>query len=174
MSRKVDDIITSAGGVPPVDRSQRTLTNGSPVTDDHRELLANGQQKGYVVLSEEERHRGFVRPVRQSYEHVGPPGPKYPLRDLTAREHARYDQYGYVKYEAYPDSECGRFWTQDRLDRVGKGCGTVTTMSVSLAETYARDPGFYGGTYCAGCKTHFPVGEDGEFVWAGTTIKVGT
>lgn len=46
-----------------------TLTDGSPVTDDHRELKENGQQKGYVVLSEEERRKGFVRPVRNSYVH---------------------------------------------------------------------------------------------------------
>lgn len=32
--------------------SRTTLTDGSPVTDDHRELNpVTGQQKGYVVLS---------------------------------------------------------------------------------------------------------------------------
>ena len=53
-------------------------------------------------------------------------------------------------------------------------CGTVTTMGVAIAETYARDPEFYGGTYCVGCRNHFPVGEKGEFVWDGTDQKVGT
>lgn len=48
---------------------QTTLTDGSPVTPDHRELKENGQQKAYVVLSEEERAKGFVRPVRTSYKH---------------------------------------------------------------------------------------------------------
>ena len=48
-------------------------------------------------------------------------------------------------------------------------CGVITTMGLSLAETYARDPKFYGGTFCAGCLSHFPVGEftwepDGEIV----------
>lgn len=47
-----------------------TLTDGSPVTPDHRELKPSGQQKGYVVLSEEERAKGFVRPVRRSYKHL--------------------------------------------------------------------------------------------------------
>jgi hypothetical protein len=65
----VDKVMRAAGAVPPVDRTQRTLTDGSPVTDDHRELKENGQQKGYIVLSEEERKRGFVRPVRQKYVH---------------------------------------------------------------------------------------------------------
>jgi hypothetical protein len=109
---------------PPVDRDARTLTDGSPVTPDHRQLRPDGMQKAYVVLSDAERAKGFVRPVRRSYVH------------LT--------------------------------------CGVVTTMGVALAETYARDPEFYSGTFCAGCRKHFPVGEDGEFVWDGTDEKVGT
>lgn len=54
------------------------------------------------------------------------------------------------------------------------GCGVVTTMAKEIAETYARNPKFYGATYCAGCKTHLPVGENGEFYWDGTNEKVGT
>jgi hypothetical protein len=111
----VDGLIRKVGAVPPVDRSERTLTDGSPVTEDHRELQPNGQQKGYVVLSEAERARGFVRPVRDAYRHLK--------------------------------------------------CGKITTMGRALAETYARDPGFYSGTFCATCGTHFPVGADGEFTW---------
>lgn len=65
----VDKMTRDAGMTPPVDRTQRTLADGSPVTEDHRELGPNGQQKGYIVLSEEERARGFVRPVRQTYTH---------------------------------------------------------------------------------------------------------
>ena len=53
-------------------------------------------------------------------------------------------------------------------------CGTVTTMGRTLSETYARDPHFYSGTFCAGCRTHFPVGKDGEFVWTLDGSKVGT
>lgn len=53
-----------------IERPATTLTDGSPVTEDHRELKPNGQQKGYVVLSEEERAKGFVRPVRSSYRHL--------------------------------------------------------------------------------------------------------
>ena len=53
-------------------------------------------------------------------------------------------------------------------------CGTVTTMARGIAETYAANPTFYGGTYCAGCKAHFPVGENGEFIWDGEAAKVGT
>ena len=90
-----------------------------------RELdRASGQQKGYVVLSADERANGFVRPVRTAYVH----------------------------------------------DK----CGGLTTMGLALAETYARDPSFYSGTFCVGCRAHFPVGAAGEFTWDGTTDKVGT
>jgi hypothetical protein len=108
--------------------TKTTLTDGSPVTPDHRAIIESGplkgQQKGYVVLSDEERAKGFVRPVRRSYVH--------------------------------------------------EKCGVVTTMGQALAETYAREPKFYSGTFCCGCGTHFPVGPDGEFVWDGTDEKVGT
>ncbi len=99
----------------PAPQAEMTMVDGSPVTADHREIQSDGMQKGYVVLSQEERDKGFVRPVRRSYVH--------------------------------------------------DTCGAVTTMSVALAETCARDPKFYGGMFCATCKTHFPVA---EFVWDGT------
>jgi hypothetical protein len=102
-----------------------TLSDGSPVTPDHRELNpATGQQAGYVVLSEEERANGFVRPVRTEYVH--------------------------------------------------EACGTVTKMAQSIAETYARDPGFYSGTFCVACRGHFKVGAEGEFHWKDSEEKVGT
>lgn len=104
-----------AAAAVPVDRAARTLTDGSPVTDDHRDLLPSGQQKGYVVLSDAERAKGFVRPVRDAYRHIK--------------------------------------------------CKSITTMGRALAETYARDPAFYSGTFCSSCRSHFPVGEDGEFTW---------
>lgn len=51
-------------------------------------------------------------------------------------------------------------------------CGAVTTMGTALAETYARNPSFYSGTYCATCRNHFPVGMTGEFVWDDDGTKV--
>lgn len=58
-------------------------------------------------------------------------------------------------------------------------CGAVTTMGLALCETYARQPGFYGATYCCRCRMHRPVGSDGEFTWVDdsgedTHILVGT
>lgn len=146
------------------------LTDGTAVTPDHLEIdESTGMQRGYVVLCPEERARGFVRPLRQSYRHVGLK-PKYPLRDLTDDEKQRHAGCDYVKYEKYPESESprvGRYWTMREL---AGGCGHVTTMALSLAETYARDPKFYGGTFCVGCGSHFPVG---EFVWDADGSVVG-
>lgn len=82
------------------------------------------QADAYLVLSEAERAKGFVRPVRKSYKHV-----------------------------------------------TGRACGTVTTMSDELAETYARDPWFYGATYCTGCHMHLPVS---EFMWDDDATVVGS
>jgi len=41
-------------------------------------------------------------------------------------------------------------------------CGMRTKMGVALSETYARDPKFYGSTYCFECQMHLPVS---EFNW---------
>lgn len=140
------------------------LTHGSDTTPVP-------QAEAYLVLSEEERAKGYVRKVRRSYTHVGLK-PKYPLRDLTEEERQRYPESGYVKFEEYPESESpvsGMFWTQRDLDT--KGCGTVTTMGLAIAETYARDPKFYGSTYCVHCQMHRALN---EFLWEGTTEVVGS
>jgi hypothetical protein len=103
------------------------------VPHDHRDeadltVGPDGLQVDYIVLSADERTKGFVRPVRQVYTH------------LT--------------------------------------CGMPTRMRADIAETYARDPSFYGATFCAHCRAHFPVGAAGEFVWVddgrGSPSKVGT
>lgn len=70
------------------------------------------QHNKYLVLSDEEISKGFIRPLRDKYVH--------------------------------------------------KTCGVVTSMHIKIAETYARDPYFYGATYCTHCKKHLPVS---EFVW---------
>lgn len=90
------------------------------------EVLGNGQQKCYLVLSQDELSKGFERPVRRSYTHVV--------------------------------------------------CGTLTTMHQTIAETYARNHSFYGGTYCAGCKAHFPLFAHGDpqFLWDPDETPVGS
>lgn len=171
------NIATRIEALLPVDREARILTNGKKEEDMpfYQDKRPDGQQMAYVVLTEEERRKGFVRPVRNAYVHVGQPGPKFPLRDLTPEEHARWGSEGYVKFEDYPmnykGSSSGRFWRREQLDNVGKGCKTRTAMGQSLAETYARDPSFYDRTFCCGCRTHLPIE---EFVWDGTNERVGS
>lgn len=114
-SKQFEEIQRNEAAKIPVDRSSVELAGGGPVTADHREIKPNGQQKGYVVLTREERAKGFVRPYRDAYRHIK--------------------------------------------------CGGITTLSRDIAETYARDPGFYSGTFCVSCRAHFPVGENGEFTW---------
>jgi hypothetical protein len=99
---------------PPVDRTNQQLVSGAAVPEDrsHTDLKGNGQQKDYIVLTPEERAKGFVRPVRRSYIHLP--------------------------------------------------CRSDTKMSQEIAETYARDPKFYNGTFCVGCGKHFPLD---QFVW---------
>jgi hypothetical protein len=136
---------------------------------------ATGQHSVYLVLSDEERAKGFVRPFRDSYVHVGPQANKHPLRDLTPDEAERYRGYNYVKAEDYPESESplvGRMWTQAQLDAASQGgCKVKTVMGRAISETYARDPRFYGATFCVGCNVHLPVA---EFVWDGTSDRVGS
>lgn len=122
----------------------------------------------YLVLPEAERARGYVRPYRDAYTHVGS-RPKHPTRDLTAEERATNGDR-YVAYEPYPDGETvvGRFWTAEQL---ASGCGAKTIMGRALSETYARQPTFYGATYCAGCLMHRPVE---EFAWDADGQVVGS
>lgn len=151
------------------------------VTDRNDPRLGHGadeqpvkQSDAYLVLPEHERKAGFIRPYRDSYKHVGPPGPRHTLRDLTPEEAERYKHCGYVKFEPYgPDREpcTGRYWKQPELDKVGVGCGEITRMDRAIAETYAREPGFYGNTYCIGCSKHLPVN---EFVWVPGGGAVGS
>jgi hypothetical protein len=77
----------------------------------------------YLVLSDDERAKGLVRPLRRVYIHTR--------------------------------------------------CGTETRMGQAIAETYAREPHFYGATYCVRYSQHYPVGEQGEFTWQDGG-KVGT
>lgn len=153
-------------------RAISTTTDGKPADPGLENAGApkpidriTGQHGAYWVLTEEERKKGFVRPVRTTYVHVGKQGPRYPLRDLNQSEQEIYEGEGYVKYEEFPKERhpaVGRFWKQSELDNLRNGCGVATTMSRAIAETYAVNPYYYGSTFCVGCRTHLPVS---EFQW---------
>lgn len=105
-------------------------TNGKPV-DEVRANQTNetGQHDGYIVLCPDERAKGFIRPYRDAYKHVG-------------RSQVLVSDDG----------------TEFQGPVVG-GCGSVTTMGQALSETYARDPNFYTHTFCVNCNRHLPVAE---------------
>lgn len=57
---------------PPADRSKTMLSGGGEVPKDgsHKQTdHTTGLQKGYIVLTPEERSKGFVRPLRRTYLH---------------------------------------------------------------------------------------------------------
>jgi hypothetical protein len=133
--------------IPPLDDDGKPpalcTTNGKPVAEVRAgQTNATGQHDGYIVLCPDERAKGFVRPYRDAYKHVG-------------RAEPVTDDVGIPPHT---------------VRRTG-GCGAVTTMGRSLSETYARDPKFYGATFCVTCNKHLPVG---EFVWTADGQTVGS
>lgn len=144
-----------------------------------------GQHKKYLVLSDEERAKGFVRPVRNKYVHVGRKvvGVLKPLTDEQRERYAGEDYVMYEDYEGKQGAALGRYLTRREYEHMTTengvtyvgGCGALTVMNQVISETYARDPKFYGATFCMGCSMHLPVGEDGEFIWDdGSNERVGT
>ncbi len=149
-----------------------------------------GQHEIYLVLSEEERAKGFVRPYHDSYIHVGKKleikgtivsleSELENMSDWAKGYYTKENGYGgFLKYSKSDNSAVvGEFMKQEALDAFqdGKdyisGCGYLTKMNQALSETYARDPKFYGATFCCNCNKHLPVG---EFVWDGTDETVGS
>ena|ERR1051326_8504988 len=70
-----------------------------------------------------------------------------------------------------PDERAKGFIRPYRDSYKHVSCGTVTTMGRALSETYARDPSFYGATFCRGCNRHLPVQ---EFIWTADGQRVGS
>lgn len=150
----------------------------STTTNPKNPLLQRGVDDGpteqapvYLLFSEAERDKGFVRPLRSTYKHVGI-HPEYPLRDLTPEEKQTTMGELYVAFEKYPEERSpatGRFWTKAELNF--KCDGVTTIQSKEITETYARSPQFYGSTYCIPCQRHVPVK---ECVWVDDGSRVGS
>jgi hypothetical protein len=96
----------------PTDPKLCSTSGESPDKVRAEQTEATGQHKAYIILCDEEREKGFVKPYRDRYRH--------------------------------------------------RTCGTITTMSRQISETYARDPYFYSATFCVGCNVHKPLS---EFTW---------
>ncbi len=82
--------------------------------------------------------------------------------------------YGKIKengqYENYPDSTEGEYVAPVRNSYVHDKCGVKTIMATRFAETYARNPKYYGATFCCGCSAHLPVS---QFKWAVDGVTMG-
>lgn len=66
-------------------------------------------------------------------------------------------------YLVLSDGEISRGYVQPyRESYVHRKCGAKTSMHPAIAATYARNPWFYGSTYCVQCGMHRPLV---EFVW---------
>lgn len=116
--------------------TQRTTTDGQLPNPGLENAAApkpidpeTGQHGAYYILSASERAKGFIRPVRTKYVHVGVGGSEI---DPTNRA---------------------------KHGRTGQGCGAATSMRQDIAETYARNPAFYSSTFCCSCGKHLPVAE---------------
>lgn len=137
------------------------------------------QNECYLILSEEERAKGYVRPVRNRYIHVGKKPHGLEIHQILTEEDKLEmkkkfpnDKRDYVAILTVMKKEDGSFLggsyvTQEELDAWKSGtllggCGCKTIMAHEIAETYARNPKFYGSTWCMTCKKHLPVE---EFIW---------
>jgi len=58
-----------------------------------------------------------------------------------------------------------------RESYVHNTCGTQTRMPKACAETYAKNPKYYGSTFCCGCRTYFSVT---QFEWEDGSGTVGS
>lgn len=150
-------------------------TNGEPVEKVRAEQTeATGQHKGYIVLCPDERAKGFVRPYRDAYKHVG-----RQVERCEATFQEPTDENPHQCTLAYPhDGEDHQFDALMILNGPIKfmpgrkgGCDTVTTMGRALSETYARQPTFYSHTFCVRCNRHPPVD---EFTWTADGQVVGS
>ena len=106
------------------------------------------------------------------------PAPRTTLTDGTQvyPEHRRLKPNGQQEgYIVLAGEELAKGFVRPvRTSYIHLKCGSLTTMGLRLAETYARDPHFYSGTFCCGCGKHFTFGQpDGDFVWDGTNEKLG-
>ena len=76
------------------------------------------------------------------------------------------------KYLGLPQEELDKgFIRPVRTKYIHTKCGVETKMNLQIAETYARNPKFYGSTYCVSCEKHLPVS---EFKWSNTDEIVGS
>lgn len=132
------------------DQAEEALREKQAAVTTARQKLEEAKRAAAAAIPVDRSARELAGggPVTDDHREINPiTGQQKGYIVLTAAERAK----GFVRpyRDAYRHLKCGR----------------ITTMSRDIAETYARDPYFYNGTFCTTCRAHFPIGEDGEFTW---------
>lgn len=145
------------------DELQKDYRSARPIPEGFTREQADKNRRGLKVLEEKSQQHG----QRVCTISGKPPDPDYaqlanaPQPVKEGGQHADY-------YVLCPEERAKGFVRPVRQEYIHTVCGTKTHMGLALAETYARDPHFYGATFCVHCSNHFPVAEfkwlDGEVV----------
>jgi len=89
---------------------------------------------------------------------LDPVNPDAPAPNMELKENGQHKDYWVL-----PEDERAKGFIRPYRDTYYHTvCQATTTMSRPLSETYARDPSFYGSTFCVSCRAHFPVS---QFRW---------
>lgn len=105
-----------------------TTSGEAPSQVRAEQTEVTGQHKSYIVLCEEERQKGFVRPYRDSYKHLTCGGVTTMGRSLSetyARDFAFYSGTFCVNCNAhFPVGPNGEFVWVERDGSIGPKVGT--------------------------------------------------
>jgi len=78
----------------------------------------------------------------------------------------------YVDHWVLCEEEIARGFVRPlRKTYIHEKCSSITTIPAPIAATYARNPQYYGSTFCCACGDYFLVA---EFLWFGTNVRVGS
>ncbi len=162
-------------------------TNDGEVVVNHPDLLPDENGVGHIVFSVEEarnlasillKQANLAEDWKREERIKNIPPPDRSKRCMLSGnpetpDHRELRSDGMQKDYVVlcPDERAKGFVRPVRRTYRHKVCNSITTIGIALAETYARDPGFYSGTFCVHCGTHRPLD---EFVWEGTTEQVGS
>lgn len=61
------------------------------------------------------------------------------------------------QHERHPVNLEGEVVRPYRDTYTHNSCGAATKIGSNIAETYQKNPKFYGSTFCVGCGKYFPV-----------------
>lgn len=80
------------------------------------------------------------------------------------------------QHERHPTDESGEYKAPLRNSYRHLACGGETVFGDAIADTYAKHPDYYDGTFCVRCRSYFRLrNADGThaFVWTSDETPVG-